>query len=312
MSQLLAGGGPYTLTKTWFVNGTQSDVGTVTIGIIDGNGDEVVAAGTATTESGTAETTSYSYSLASQANPDQLKVTWTRSDTSAILVDRIEVVGNLLFTETQARAFGAKADATSALKPLAAAAEYPDATLTDERDRIIDDLEYWTGRAWIPRYARLELNGNGGSILPLKNGLCRTADGYGLNRPARLNDIAALLSVTISGTAATLADIEVDSLRGNLVHTTSSWTVGTVTAPFNVVVEYVYGMPFPVDGVDRIALKILVDRLVPSAYPDRALRIDGEYGSMQLIQPGGPMKNVSRVPEVNDWVRRHDHRVLVG
>jgi hypothetical protein len=309
LSQLLANAGPYSITKTWYVDGTATDVGTVTIGFVDGNGTEVVAAGTATTNNADG---TYTYSLADQTNPKQLKATWIRSDTSAELVDRIEVVGNWLFTETQARSFGAKADATSALKPLASATEYTDAILSDERSRIVDDLEYWTGRAWIPRYARVELNGNGRSILPLKNGICRTADGYQLNRSARLSDIAEILSVTISGTAATLADFEVDSLRGNLINTTSHFTVGTVTVPYNVVVEYVYGMPFPVDGVDRIALKILVDRLVPSAYPDRALRVEGEYGTMQLVQPGGPMRNVSRVPEVNQWVDRHDHRVLVG
>jgi hypothetical protein len=309
MQQLLAGAGPYALTKTWYVNGTPTDVGAVTIGIVDGNGDTVVAAATSTTNNSDG---TYTYSLADQANPDQLTITWTRSGTGADLVDRVELVGNWLFTEAQARTFAAKADATSALIPLASSTEYPDATLADERARIGDDLEFWTGRAWIPRYARVEIAGNGAARLPLGNGVCRTADGYGLNRPARLADIDQLLTVTVDGTALDLDNIDVDPIRAHLIHKAGTFSPATSASPFNIVIEYVYGMGYAVDGVDRIAMKLLVDRLVPSAYPDRALRIEGEYGTMQLIAPGGPMKNVSRVPEVNDWVMRHDHRVLVG
>jgi hypothetical protein len=309
MTQLLAGAGPYSITKTWYVDGTPTDVGAVTIGIIDGNGDEVVASGTSTTNNANG---TYTYSLADQAAPDVLVLTWTRVSTGADLVDRMELVGNWLFSEAQARTFAAKADATSALIPLASSTEYPDAVLADERTRITDDLEFWTGRAWIPRYARLELNGNGSSVLSLHKGICRTADGYGLNRPGRTADIAELLSVTVGGTALTLTDIEIDPIVGRLINKGGVWTAATTNDPYNVVVEYVYGMAYLIDGVDRIALKILIDRLVPSAYPDRALRIEGEYGTMQLVAQGGPMKNVSRVPEVNDWVTRHDHRVLVG
>jgi hypothetical protein len=309
MMQLLAGAGPYALTKTWYVDGSPTDVGTVTVGIVDGNGTEVVAAGTATTNNADG---TYSYSLADQANPNHLVITWTRTSTGADLTDRVELVGNWLFTESQARSFAAKADATSALKPLASETEYPDAIIADERTRIADDLEYWTGRSWIPRYARVELSGNGTSSLQLRKGVCRTSDGYVLNAPGRSNDIAVLLSASVGGTAVTLSNIEIDPIRENLIHKAGVWTAATVADPYNVVVEFVYGPPYLVDGVDRIAMKILVDRLVPSAYPDRALRIDGDYGSMQLVQPGGPMKNVSRVPEVNQWVQAHNHKVLVG
>ena len=116
MSQLLAGAGPYSLIKTWDVDGTATDVGDVTVGVVDGNGDTIVAVLTATTNNADG---TYTYSLADQANPDQLTITWTRTNTGADLIDRLELVGNWLFTESQARAFQAKADATSALIPLA-------------------------------------------------------------------------------------------------------------------------------------------------------------------------------------------------
>jgi hypothetical protein len=310
MMQLLAGSGPYAITKTWYVDGTATDVGAVTIGITDGNGDTVITAGTATTNNSNG---TYTYSLADQANPDQLTLTWTRVTTGADLVDRVELVGGWLFTEAQARSFAAKADTTSALIPLASSTEYTDAMIADERARIGDNLEYWTGRSWIPRYARVEVPGSGTGYQSLRTGRCRTADGYALNRPARLNDIAELLSVTVNGTAVDVADVEIDQLRSWLVRPAGIFASSATADPFNVVVEYVYGMPYQVDDVDRIALKLLVDRLVPSAFPDRALRWDGADGSsLSLVQAGGPLRNVSRLPEVNQWVTDHNHKILVG
>jgi hypothetical protein len=177
---------------------------------------------------------------------------------------------------------------------------------------LTDDFESWTGRSWVPRYARVELSGNGGSVLSLRDGFARTSDGYQLHRPGRYNDIAVLLTVTVGGTAVDVADIEIDETAGRVIHTTSVWTAATITTPFNVVVEYVYGLPYIVDGVDRIALKVLVDRLVPSAWPDKALSADTEYGTTRFIQPGGPMSNRTSIAEVNDWITTHNMKVLVG
>jgi len=309
MTQILAQAGPYALTKTWYVDGTPTDVGTVTVGVVDGNGDTIVASGTATTNNGDG---TYSYSLADQPNPDELVVTWTRTDTSADLIDRIEVVGRWLFTENQARTFSAKADAAAANIPLASATEYTDPMIADERSRITDELEQWTGRGWVTRYCRLELQGHGSTSLNLNNGIPRTSDGYALHRPGRLADIGPLLTVTINGTAQTVSNYEIDPRTNRLISTSGVFSSATVTNPFNVSVEYVYGMNTNIDGVDRIGLKLLVDRLVPSAFPDRALTVDSDFGTTRLVQPGGPMRNVSRLPEVNDWVMRHDHRILVA
>ena len=308
MSQLLAGAGPYSLVKTWGVDGTATDVGDVTIGVVDGNGDEIVAAVTATTNNADG---TYTYSLADQANPDQLKITWTRADTSADLVDRVELVGNWLFTEVQARTFHAKADATVALKPLDSPTEYPDAIIADERLRILDDLEQWTGRSWVPRYCRVELKGRGSPILPL-SGIPRTSDGFALNRSGRSTDIAQLLTLSVGGTSQTVGNYVLDPVGGNLISKAASFPSAPASNPYNVVAEYVYGMPTIVDGVDRIALKLLVDRLVPSAFPDRALSVDTDFGTTRFVQPGGPQDNKSRVPEVNQWLRDHNYRIPLG
>jgi hypothetical protein len=284
-------------------------VGDITVTVTNGNG-TVVDEDAATTDN---EDGTYDYTLflADNTRIDVLKLIWTL-DTGETVTTFEEIVGNLLFTVSSAREFGAKSDATAALKPLASTTEYLTATIAAERVRITEDLEYWTGRAWIPRYARIVFSGNGTTRLQLRKGICRTADGYMLNRPGRFNDTALLLSASIGGTAVTLSNVEIDTVSETLILKSGVWTYATAANPYNITVEYVYGPPYLIDGVDRIALKILIDRLVPSAFPDRALRVEGEYGTMQLVQPGGPMKNVSRVPDVNDWVSRHDHRVLVG
>lgn len=303
MSQILANAGQVTLTLTWYVSGTPTDVDDVTIGIVDGNGATVVSAGTATTNN---EDGTYTYQLADQANPKILTVTWTDTSSGDTRVDRIEVVGGWLFTEAQARAFRGKDNAASAVVPLASSSEYTDATIAAERSRLTDDLEYWTGTGWVARYARIVASGTGSTILDLSKGKCQTADGVHLHRPGRLNDISDILTVTIDGTTVDADTVTVD---GRHLHLPSYWTASST--PFNVAVEYVYGFPYLVDGVDRIALMELVDRLVPSAVPDRVLSHDGEYGTTRFIQPGGPMGNVSRLPQVNDWVARHDRRVWI-
>lgn len=304
MSQILANAGSVTLTKTWYQDGTPTDVDDVTIGIVDGNGDTVVAAGTATTNAGSGV---YTYNLADQSNPDQLTVTWTDDSSDDTRVDRIEVIGNWLFTEAQARSFRAKDDATDAVTPLASSTEYTDSTIAAERQRITDDLENWTERGWVPRYCRLELPGSSQFALDLSQGISRTSDGYPLNRPGRLNDIAVVLSIDVGGTSVSTSNVKIDGRK--LIRTDSVWSAPTISNPHNVTVEYIYGLPYIVDGADRIALQLLVDRLVPSAFPDRLISADTEFGTVRYVQPGGPMRNVSRLPEVNQWVMAHDQRI---
>jgi len=306
MNQVVANAGSVTLTLTWYQSGTPTDVNDVTIGIVDGNGTVVVAAETETTDN---DDGTYTYVLADQATPKILVATWTDTSTGDTRVERLEVVGNLLFTENQARTFAAKADATPALKPLASSTEYPDAVIADERARLTDDFENWTGRSWIPRYSRVVLKGTNSYSLWLGEGECKTSDGYALHRPGRLLDIAEILSVTVGGVTVSASNVEVDG--DTLVRTDGHWSSPTVGDPFNVVVEYVYGLPYLADGVDRMALKLLLDRLVPSAFPERALSAETDFGNTRFVQPGGPMNNRTRIPEVNEWLVAHDRNPVL-
>ena len=303
MSTIVTNTGPTTLTKTWYADGTATDVGTVTIGIDDANGTTVVASGTATANGADG---TYTYSLATQTTVKLLTVTWTRTDTSAALVDLLEVTGSRLFTEAQARTFRAKADGTAAL---ASSSEYTDAMIADEHDRIVAKLEAWTNRAWIPRYCRIELPGTGSRELNLNDGIPRDSTGRALNRPGRLYDVSTIITASASGTSITASNIVIDGATLRL--TTGTFTRATTSNPFNVTVEYEYGLPYPADSVDDIAMLLLVKKLVPSAIPDSALSWSADFGSMQVVQPGGPMSNVSSIAEVNAWVVQHHMRLPI-
>lgn len=287
--------------------GTGSSLGAVTVDITRGDGSSLVSAGSTTDNTdGT-----YSYALTAALNDrlDLLRLVWTVTSTSELVVTHEEIVGSLLFTIAGARGFKAKADATSALKPLGNSSEYTDTMIALQRDEITDLLEGWTGRSWIARYARVELSGRGGYELDLADGQCRTANGNYLRRPGRLNDISQILSVTADDTTVATSNFVIRDRK--LRRTDNTFPIGTIADPFNVVVEYVYGLPYTSDGVDRIAQLLLVDRLVPSEVSDRALSVDSEYGTVRLVQPGGPMDNVSRIPEVNEWVNRQDSRLWI-
>lgn len=294
---LLADAGPYDLTKTWYVDGTATDVGDVTVGVVGGNGDTVVAAATATTNNADG---TYTYQLADQTEPNVLTVTWTRSDGNGDLVDEVEVLGGRLFTEAAFRAHNGDL--------FTSATRYPDAAIAAARDAVTEQLEQWTGQAWVTRYARVVLPGSGSRQLYLSDGNCRTAAGRFMHRPGRTRNVQTIISATVSGTAVTASNVVAD--RGVLHRTDGSWTGPSGTNPLNVVVEHSYGQPAPVDGVDRIAMLLAADRLRETVLSNRATTWSDELGSYRFETPGRS-GNVSTIPEVNEWVKAHRDPLMV-
>lgn len=268
----------------------ESDEGTVTIGIVDANGDAVVASGTAVTDNSDG---TYEYTLAAQDDPALLTATWTVAG-GATYVTYVEVVGALLFSESAARAFEDSR--------LSDTTKFPDADISNERARITDWLETQTGRSWIPRYRRATLRGNSTDLISLAD--ATKSEGASGGEGA-LMDISQILSVTVGGVAQTVANFEIEGWR--LWHTTGSFP--WARRP-NIVIEYVYGLPHPRDGADRIGLLELVERLPASRLDRAATTSTDEFGSYGW----DPQNNgrPSRVPEVNAWCRDHDVRVALA
>lgn len=286
MSYITKATGPYTLTTIWYVDGTATDVGTVTIGITDANGDEVVAAGTATVNNtdGT-----YTYTLASQPDVNVLTVTWTRTDTGATLVSALEVLGSELFIENDVRTYRTSGQQT----PFSSSTDYPDETIARWHMVIADMMEQRTGRSWISRYARVVLPGSGGYRLNLRNGRPRIATGT-LTRPGRFYDIRQILSATVGGVTVDTADIVVD---GTILHRTSgSWNTATVADPLNVVVEFEYGTdPSPWEASEN-ALRLFAANASPSDVSAYATSWNNEDGTFRIAT--WPVK-------VEEWLRKN-------
>lgn len=288
----MAGVGPTTLTKKWFVDGTQSDVGVVTYAVINGNGTAVVS-GTAT-KTGVLTATIYTFSLPIVADPTLLRIRWTRSDTGAYLDDILEVFGSLLFTEAEART----KQTTGQIAPLADETKYPDDVIATWRLKIQEAFEQRTGRSWVRRYCRLEAAGRGLWGLDLYDGYNRTSWGAEVGGAGRHWDVRRILSATVDGVAVPVGDLRI--LGTAVHHTLGTWGLGSWLDPLNVVVEYEYGVD-PTWEAHENGLRALLALAPPQSQSDWTTSVADEAGSrsFELVWP----------PKVSDWLRLADMRI---
>lgn len=289
MNDLIRNAGPHALTKTWYVDGTPSDVGAVTVTVTDANGTETVSAAPATN----AGDGIYTYSLASQPALGLLRVVWTRTGTGASLQpDYFEVVGNVLFTEVEAR----NVTYTGMQTPLASAVDYPDAAIHRVRRLITEQFEDRTGRAWTRRYARARLGGRGGYELGLWDGHYDDSAGNPAGGPGR-DMPAKLISVSVSGVATDLADVHID---GGVLRGVGGWPYGTHAEPFNIVAEWEYGPdPVPMEANEH-GLRMAVASLVPSDTSGWAQTFSGPDGTVNYGAHG-----LAYPSKVWEWLKTH-------
>lgn len=266
---------PQTLSHVFYVDGEPTAVssGNVTYTVTKADG-TTLTSGTASASGST-----YSFTLAAQTNLNVLKVTWTGTFTAGARseVDYHEIVGAHLWSWGQLETFdgGTLADVSVDV-------------VEEERVRIHNDLEKWTGVGWIPRFRRHLAEGDRGRELVLPH-----------------HPINTVFSASVSGVSQTVSDITVFSDTGKLYHETSNWGWPSSTYPQNVVVEYEYGYEYPRDGVDRIGLLLLKERVVGSDVPTSAVTFSDEFGTYRLD------RGHSRNPEVNQWVEDHTIRLPV-
>lgn len=288
--QILAGSGPTTLTKSWLVNGVATDVGDVTVGVTDANGDVVVAAGTATTNN---EDGTYSYDLPVQADPAYLTVTWTDVDADDDQVEKVEIVGSELFTIAQARAYKIVGNQT----PLSSTANYPNSTIAAWREQIAAMFEQRTGRSFVKRYCRVELDGNGGKVIYLADGYAVTEQGDRPGGVGRFIDVRRILSVTVNGTALSASDYRLMN-NGAVRRLNGSWTPSST--PGNVVIEFEYGLPN--FEAEENALRMLAANAVPTDVSSRATSFSNEDGTFRLT---------TFPVQVEEFLRSNDGRMPV-
>ena len=282
---ILVNTGPTTLTKTWYVDGTATDVGTVTIGIDDGDGTEIVAAGTSVTDPADG---TYSYAVPVQTAPKQLVVTWTSGTQNQ--VDYLEVVGGWLFTEAELRAFYSS--------DLSSESTYPDAKLAEARDRITAAFEEHCGVSFVRRWRRETHPGDGSAILTV-------------DRPY----ISSVSAATVGGVDVS-ATVSVAPVLPYLYRTSAAWTHATQASPFNVVVSYVHGHQSVPGDVKRAAMiaarQQLVKDVTGAGVPETASSWNDSTGQYVAFAANDQTERWFGIPSVDSVLREFSMKIPVA
>jgi len=287
----LAGTGPLTATKVYQPDGTQADAGDVSVSVLDPN--LVVASTGVATKTGAGATTAYTYVLPLPvfAQPTSDRVTWTRATGGIIpVVDTLEVSETAMFTEDDARTM-----TTSGLQnPLEDPVAYPDQLIASARLAIGEMFEDRTGRSWYARYCRREISPVHATKYVRLVGPCRRADGYRVAGPGAAQDLIRILACKINGDTVPLDELYWD--EGGVFWSGGYFPAGSGTAPFPVVLEYVYGAD-PVGWEARdMALRMLRANLVPTDVSSYATSLSNEDGTFRLT---------AFPRQVEEWLRFH-------
>ena len=263
-------------------NGTPvAAAGAVTAGVTRADGTEVLAAGSATTSGGTGV---YLRALtaAQTALLGQLTATWTDAGDSSTHTTTVEVVGGYYFSLAEARA----ADTT-----LADDTRYPDATVLRFRQQVEVECEEICGQAFVPRYRRVRVDGNGSNGLLLPDPRARAV------RSLRIYSGIAYQAYS----ADELADLVVTDAGEVLRSSGAVFPSGDD----NILVEYEHGWDAPPADLKEAALTRLRYRLTAarSAIPDRATSMQTEGG--MTFRLDRPDRRKTGIPEVDATYGRY-------
>lgn len=287
---ILKNTGPTSLTQKWYEDGTQVDAGTVTIGIVDSTGTEVVASGTATTKSGSGATTAYAYSLAIQTAVKRLTVTWTRGDTGASVSSELEVVGAFLFSEVDLRAYS---DAQ-----LTSASTFTDAAIVAARSRITDEFEHICGVSFVPRFRQQVTAGYGDYALDL-------------DRP----QVSEVLSASIGGVTVAASNFVIDNEARSLYRTNGYFTSSSTSNPLNVTVTYEHGYATPPADISRAAIILarhqLLRDVTGTGVPANASSWTDSSGSYTAFAPNNNSGRFYGFGEVDTVLQRYMSRSVL-
>lgn len=166
---------------------------------------------------------------------DQVTITWSATLDGATITDTdvVEVAGGHYFTPAAARA--ADPDLQNTVK-------YPTATLTARRLEVEQECEAITGRAWVPRFALVTLDGTDDPELILPD-----------------PHVRAIRSVTVTGAGGTSTVWTPDQVAGLVVRPADRVVVRPAGAVWpagrgNLVIGYDHGVDAPPPDLRRAAM----------------------------------------------------------
>lgn len=248
-----------TTSATFYEDGVIVDPGVVTVTITREDGTALVTA-QATSGTGAAART-FNLTTTHLAPLDVLTAAWT-SATKGTLYTEIQVVGGFLVSTAQMRADPTLANATT----------YPIADLIAKRTEAEAILEDACGLAFVPRYFRKKVDGNG------------TTDVFVRPRLLTVDSVIVGATSAYAGTTLTtneLADLELyDDGR---LYNSAGWPSGRR----NVEVKGSHGYPSLPPYVASGTLALVKSLLIDSPTDDRAASLTGEGGTTQLLKADG-------------------------
>jgi hypothetical protein len=275
-----------TLYKTFYSGGVAMDpdsTPTVTITRDDGT---LVTAGGVVDEAGTG---TYSVTIPASENDqlDTLTVDWAAvvNTEPQEFIDTVEVAGGTLFTLAEARA----------TRPLDNVSLYPEAAIVAMRNRVEQALEDVCEVAFVPRYYRETVTGNGTSTLS-----------------TRWPKIRAVRSV--EGNYGTFnTELTADDLAGLVLSPAGAvwgygWTFG-----YQWTIAYEHGHDRAPERVRRAALLLARSWLVSGPVDDRASTFNAgaDGGTYSLVVPGRGGSYFG-LPEVDATVQEYNLRLGVA
>ncbi|CCF83643.1 hypothetical protein [Nitrolancea hollandica] len=281
---------PATLAVTFTDSaGQTTDPGEVTVTITREDGTAVVT-DVAADGTGIAPRT-YALTGAQTVTLDTLTAAWT-SATLGTLTTKVEIVGDRLFSVSEARAFDKQ--------QLASQSKYPDAAILDGLRRIEDDFQRICGVSFIPRYKRLVMDGSGRDAL--------------LAPDLRVNAIRSI--ETRSGTTWTaftqeqLDDVVFDGAGILVRELYGPWPSGRR----NVRIGYEYGWDVPPEPIRRAAMKVLIAQIIPTNLNDRVTSETTENATYAYSTAGrvnNPWSIMPQfgIPEVDVVLDRYSEKV---
>jgi hypothetical protein len=267
-------------------DGEPADPGTVTIGVVDSEGTVVVAAGSATTGSGSNPRT-YTLSAAQTADLDVLTATWTVSGT-VVAVTTLEIVGDVYVSASDVRL----------IEPaLGEVPDYSTAKIHTARAQVEQMFEDACNRAFVPRFRVDTLRGSGRHWIVTRRPDVRAV------RWANYTDY--------NGTVTTVdvSELEFDEL-GVIKWRDDVWPSG-----YQVKIGYEYGLSRPPEDLRQAAVQAIRAQLntFRSGIPDRATSFQPIDGGNVILATPGVGQWVTGIPAVDECLKRYRwHDVAVA
>ena len=276
------------LEITVYSDGTLTDPTVASVAVVDGQGN-VVTTGAATLVGGSSGRVTASVDDAQTSEVKTLTATWTLTvgGNSQTFVTTHEVIGDVLFSEAELRAFDGSA--------LSNATTYTDAAIQAMHEMVREAFEQICHVAFGARFKRDYFDGDGCATLWLRDMQVQSI------LAAAIRTAGTQTWVALSGSE--LADLLLDS-NGRLVRDSLGyWTSGKR----NIRVDYVYGyQPVPLE-VKRAAMWIARNNLTGSNMPRNAISQVDELGTFRLAVPG-ERGSWFALPEVDRVLRDYQAR----